>query len=251
MQFFPTTLRHSMLAGGLLTLTLTSDHASADTTLRYDGAGLSSFSISADALRSEQGEHSMLYRNDEDAMYVIDHKRRQYTRMGAAEIEQLGATVRDAMAQMEQALANVPPAQRQMVEQMMAKQRGGALMPKIEMVELGPAEAAGHSCMRFETRVNGRASQRSCAVEPAALDLGEAEAATLRRFQAHMSAMAQSMGDALGGGALNLPEGAWIPVELEDLDGKQDATLVEVRRGQGDYALPAGYQEKKLELPGR
>ena len=221
-----------------------------DTTLRYEGAGLSNFSISANALRSDQGDHAMLYRSDEDAMYMIDHERREYTRMGAAEIERLGATVRDAMAQMEQALANVPPAQRQMVEQMMAKQMGGALMPTIEMIELGGSEAAGYACRRFETRVNGRASQRSCAVEPAALDLGSAEAATLSRFQAHMSAMARSMGDALGGSALNLPEGAWVPVQLEDLDGGQNAILAEVLRGQGDYALPDGYREKKLELPG-
>jgi hypothetical protein len=223
----------------------------ADTTLRYDGAGLSRLSISASALRSDQGSHSMLYRSDEDTMYMIDHRQREYTPMGAAEIEQLGATVRDAMAQMEQALANVPPAQRQMVEQMMAKQMGGALMPKIEMVELGTGEAAGHACQRFETRINGRPSQRSCVVEPAALDLGAAEAETLRRFQAHMRAMAEGLGDALGGNTLNLPDGAWIPVQLEDLEGNQDATLVEVQRAMGDYALPEGYKAQKLQLPGR
>ncbi len=251
MRIFSTPLTGTLLAGSLLVLILGSSPTRADTTLRYEGAGLSSLSISADALRSDQGGHSMIYRSDEDAMYAIDHRRREYTRMGAAEIEQLGATVRDAMAQMEQALANVPPAQRQMVEQMMAKQMGGALVPKIEMVELGSDVAAGYACQRFETRVNGRASQRYCAITPAELKLDAAEADTLRRFQAHMSAMAKGLGDALGGNALNLPEGAWVPVELEDLDGNLDATLVEVLRGQGDYSLPDGYKQKKLEMPGR
>lgn len=245
MRVLPTRLI-TLLAGACCAAT-----ALADTTLRYEGTGLTTFSISAGALRTNQGHNSMLYRSDEDAMYMIDHQRREYRRMGAAEIEQLGATVRDAMAQMEQALANVPPAQREMVEQMMAKQMGGALLPKIEMVELGSDVAGGYACQRFETRVNGRASQRYCAIEPATLKLDAAETETLGRFQAHMRAMAEGLGDALGGNALNLPEGAWIPVELEDLEGNMDATLVEVLRGQGDYALPDGYELKTLELPGR
>ncbi len=222
-------------------------------TLHYDGAGMSQFAVSANALRGDQGDTSVLYRADEDVLYVIDNVKREYTRMGAQEIAQLTETMQGAMRQMEQAMAQIPPEQRQMVESMMRKQMGGAVLPQIELVAIGSSSAGGYDCQQYETRINGRATQRSCVVDPQTLGLSGAEAATIAAFQQRMSALAKGMGEAIGSSGFAFPEGAMVPVQLEDLNGDDDALLSSVSSGadEASFELPSGYRERKLELPGR
>ena len=77
------------------------------------------------------GSGGMIFRGADKTMLMIDNKRKQYVEMDEATITKLSNQMNQAMAQMNEALKNVPPAQRAMMENMM-KERMGALMPKAE-----------------------------------------------------------------------------------------------------------------------
>ena len=87
--------------------------------------------IEGDRMRSDnQGEDgkmatTMIFLGETDEMYMIDHKKKTYLVMDRETIEALGKQMSEAMQQMEAALAQVPPGQREMMERMMKGKMGG------------------------------------------------------------------------------------------------------------------------------
>jgi hypothetical protein len=83
--------------------------------------------IEGDRMRSDtQGEDgktaaSTIFVGKTDKMYMIDHEKRTYLVMDRESIEALGKQMSEVMKQMETALAQVPPGQREMMERMMKK----------------------------------------------------------------------------------------------------------------------------------
>jgi hypothetical protein len=96
----------------------------------------------------------MVYRGDRREMVWIDHDRKAYYVIDEEKMKELAAQVNEAMAMMEQALANVPESQRAMVEEMMKKkmpQTEAPERPKSELRNTGDrAEQAGYPCVRYE-----------------------------------------------------------------------------------------------------
>ena len=87
--------------------------------------------IEGNRMRADSGtETSMIFFGDTDEMYIIDHNKKTYVVMDRETIEAMGAKMSEAMKQMEEALANVPPEQREMMEKMMKGKMKG--MPSSE-----------------------------------------------------------------------------------------------------------------------
>jgi hypothetical protein len=67
-----------------------------------------------------QGQRSsLIYRGDRQVMFAIDHDSRQVMEIDKDSLRQLGSQMSQAMKEMEKQMANLPPEQREMVEQMM------------------------------------------------------------------------------------------------------------------------------------
>jgi hypothetical protein len=76
------------------------------------------------------GDGEMIYRGDRREMIWVDHDRKSYFVIDEETMKAFSAQINEAMEMMEQALANVPEAQRPMIEEMMKKK-----MPQTQKVE--------------------------------------------------------------------------------------------------------------------
>lgn len=114
------------------------------------------------SMSSEKGreDQDMIFRNQSREMVVVDNSQRTYTVLDMETIKSMAGTVNSAMAQMEEALKNVPEAQRAMMEKMLKKR-----MPQAQTVEIPEikvrktskkANKAGYACVRYDVLENGK-----------------------------------------------------------------------------------------------
>lgn len=105
-------------------------------------------------------EGEMIFRGDRREMIAIDHERRSYTVIDQETLESLMGQMSEAMRQMEEAMKNVPPEQRAMVEEMMRGRMGGAApggTPPSELRNTGDrANQHGYPSRRYEVVREGR-----------------------------------------------------------------------------------------------
>lgn len=80
-----------------------------------------------------ENEGEMIYDGSDQSMLIVDHKRKSYMKLDKKTIDDLAAQLKGAMAQMEEQLANMPPAQRKMMEKMMKDRMPKAAEPKAEL----------------------------------------------------------------------------------------------------------------------
>lgn len=112
------------------------------------------------ASTGEPSESDMIYRGDRREMVFVDHEDKSFHVMDEETIGRLAGQVNQAMAQMQEALKDVPAEQRAMLEQMM-KQRMPEQAPparsKRELRKAGDrAEKAGYPCVKYELLDAGR-----------------------------------------------------------------------------------------------
>lgn len=79
------------------------------------------------------GGSEMIYNGDRQEMLIVNHDRKSYFQLDKKSVEEMAAKVNDAMAQMEAQLAKMPPAQRQMMENMMKDKMPAAVSEKPEL----------------------------------------------------------------------------------------------------------------------
>jgi len=64
----------------------------------------------------------LIYRGDNNEMIMLDHFQGSYIKIDQAQMNAIAGKVSTAMSQMQEALADMPPEQRAMAEQMMQRQ---------------------------------------------------------------------------------------------------------------------------------
>ena len=184
---------------------------------------------------------------------VLDHARRTYTRLTRADVDQLSQMLDGMMKQMEQAMAGMPP---QMQERMKGLMGAGA--GSVEIVDTGQSgTVAGRSCRIFQTKVMGKVSNETCMADPSAIELPPSDRATV----AAAMAWGKEIGDKLMKGPLAsvgtaLPfRGGLVPLRSTTLgaDGSRSTSeftgVTNTAASPESFAVPAGYTEKKIELP--
>jgi hypothetical protein len=122
-------LNSALSAGVVYTLSskdLQKAENSGDMTVSVDGKNLK-----MEFADGAKGNGSMVFLGNENSVMMIDHERKQFFLMDEATLNQLGNQMSQAMVQMNEALKNVPPEQRAMMENMM-KQRMGSMMPQAQ-----------------------------------------------------------------------------------------------------------------------
>ena len=108
----------------------------------------------------ENGNGEMIYHGDRKEMVWIDHDQKTYFVIFYSTMRELAKQINEAMAMMEQALANVPESQRSMVEEMMRKpmpQAQKTERPKTELRMTGEtAQHNGYPCVKYEVVREGQ-----------------------------------------------------------------------------------------------
>ena len=184
---------------------------------------------------------------------VLDHARKTYTRLTRADIDQLSQTLEGMMKQMEQAMASMPA---QMQERMKGLMGAGA--GSVELVDTGQSgTVAGRSCRVFQTRMMGKLAGESCLADPSVIELPASDRATV----AAAIAWGKEIGEKLMKGPLAsvgtaVPfRGGLVPLRSTTVgsDGSRSTSeftgVTNTAASPELFAVPAGYTEKKLELP--
>ncbi|MGA9342710.1 MAG: DUF4412 domain-containing protein [Rhodanobacteraceae bacterium] len=236
--------------------------ARADVRLDYhatsDDAPLTRLEISGPLMRSDSGEQSVIVDTAKNEFLTIDRANKEFTRIDIAEMEKLAGAASAAMQQAQAMLKNLPPEQREMIEERMGGHLPGmAPKTKVTMTATGKHDTvAGHPCKVFAMQVNGSHDQDVCLASANEIGLGATDQKTLHDAFAFFKRMAQKF--SAGTSGIDLPfdqlgEGL-VPVKLVVYDnGKTESTsalksIGTVPLPASDFMPPSGFREKKMDL---
>ncbi|MGI9264750.1 MAG: DUF4412 domain-containing protein [Gammaproteobacteria bacterium] len=220
-------------------------------TIRMDqgdtGAGVGDSAIESD--------NSMLFLGTE--FVYINHKDRSYIVMDEAMLDKVSAQISDAMKEMEAQLANMPPEQRAMVEQMMKGRMQGMMdqndesepPPRVE--EIGSAKWNSYKCREYAVFEGEQKVQEVCAAKLDDVDGGDEVMEAFVTMAAYIKKMTESMpmmnNDGLNPGEL-MEQIDGFPVHTVDyLNGQVVSemsldSVIEQDLDPDMFTVPKGYR---------
>jgi hypothetical protein len=197
----------------------------------------------------------VIFNGATEVLYVIDPAAQTYMEVTRADAEKMGALMSGAMAALQQQLASMPPAQREMMEQKLGAMMGGAVsVARPEYKKVGTSQALGHSCDRYDGYTSGKKTSEICTIAPETLGFSLGDFAVLGKISDFVRRILPQMGDQIVG--VGTPELGYsgVPVRTATTDPRSGRTVTlqvtEARRATFDDAIfqvPAGY--KKTALP--
>jgi hypothetical protein len=169
---------------------------------------------------------------------VLDHEAKSYIVMDEAMLDEFAARISDAMQQIETQLANLPPEQRAVAEQMRVQQDAPAPAPRIEAV--GTSQWQDQSCTQYAVYEGGEKTQLVCA---AALDHIEGSDEMMQAFR-QMADYVKKMTESLPMST----ESSMNPGELmEQMDGFPVHRIAYVNGEVVEEDLLESLAEKELD----
>ncbi len=215
----------------------------------------------------EDDTGTMVFNGTRNEMTAIDHSSKQYFIIDETALQGMANQMGDAMRQMQAALADLPPEQRAMAEQMM-KQRMGAMgasmeeAPKPEIVRTGDDESVnGYDCEIYEVREAGQRTNELCVASWGDIEGGEEFAGGMKRMAGFFEKIQETFAEAganVMGGSDN------VLAHLEEMDGfpvrartyeegtlVDETTIVSSESRSLDNALfapPADYSQQSMGL---
>ncbi|MCI5064307.1 DUF4412 domain-containing protein [bacterium] len=140
--------------------------------------------VKKNSLRMAQGEGAgsssevMIYEGDAEKLITVNEKQKEYIEITQADMKKLASKMNDAMKQLEEQMANVPPQQRAMMEQMMAGMMGKVKQPKApapaKVRKTGDsATISGYHCDKYEVTREGKKTREYWVTSAGALTGGE------------------------------------------------------------------------------
>lgn len=230
------------------------------------GEALESIQIRDGWIRMDQAGETQwtLFDSSEQAMYMIDDTRREYYRLDAEVLSRLGDLGSMIDRQMEEALADVPPAQREQMRQMMQGMMSGAMeqarasMPEQTVRQTGVTRSvAGYNCEVAEILIDGRRVMETCGVAAEALSLPADDLATIRALQQFAAELAAQVEHFLGEGFMDLGELGLdqFPVETRQYDNDDKVTVTRLDSVDTNtldaslFRIPDDYRQQEIEQP--
>ena len=198
----------------------------------------------------------MIFDASKQVMWMISPAENTYREMDKAQIDAMGQQMSKAMEQMQAQMANMPPEQRKMMEDMMKGKMGAmggaSAKPTISLKELGSEKVGSYNTTHYEMLTNGERTQEIWA---APFDQAKLSPADFKTFQ-DMSKFFESI-------TRNVPSGSYSFSSMEQLKGfpvktvqynggkpSHEWSMVSVEQKSIDgslFTLPAGV--KKAEMP--
>ena len=126
------------------------------------GAGTSTSYYSSEKMRTGDAATETIVEYAAGKIVSIDHKKKEYSEITLAEMEAAlkaaSAKMEEANAQMQQQMANMPPAVREKMEQMM-----GGVASSVTVTKGGTRQVAGYSCQDYTVAMGQTMTSKVCA----------------------------------------------------------------------------------------
>ena len=210
---------------------------------------------------NSNSEMTMIFRDEQ--MLMLNHQEKTYVVMDEAMFDQINAQMSDAMKQMEAQLANVPPEQRAMMEQMMKGHMETLapvpqqVAPALRIDAIGSGDWASYSCTLYAVHDEREKVQEICA---ASMDQIEGSGEVVGAFSKMAEFMNMLMASVPGAYAAGM---AGNPTEMMDrIDGfpvhtlhfvngklRQEVSLESVTAQElepGLFSPPGDYKRQEL-----
>jgi len=206
---------------------------------------------------ASSAEGGTIFKND--VLYTLDHDKKTYTMIDRATMKQMAVKMNEAMAQVEDQLANMPPEQREMVERMMGRSGEGA-RAKPQYTKTARTETvAGKKCRLWEGARDERKFVEYCVVPFDSIDGGQEVMAAMKNMMGLMEELYEAMNDSGVKDALFTNEWEGVkaidgyPVLIRTFENGQPASedLLKSARSAAvpasQFEVPAGYKQEKME----
>jgi len=229
--------------------------AMADTTLIYssdqgDSGDTNKMFIHDDAIRSSgHGNIYMIYRADEDILYVVNSQKKSYAALDQERIREMGQRLQAIRNKMRQKMKKMPEKQRGRMEKSLSP-----LLDKPEKATYSPTgntdEVAGYSCREGVVKRGGKVAVRLCVADPDDLDMSNGDYETLSglfRFMGKMSNAIHSKDTMPDFSSIH-----GVPVRWDSVGDGQTSILQSVSHADipaEKFEVPAGYTERKPPSP--
>lgn len=212
-------------------------------------------------------ENSMIYRGDRDLMIIVDHDDDSYMVMDKETMEKLSDKLNSAMAQMEQAMKNVPPEQREMMKKMMKDKMpnmGNTNYVEPVLKKSGSGNVNGYSCTKYDVYKGNEKVRQHCITNWSNIKGGSEISSVMLEMSEFMDDMTKTFSQNSG------PFGSTVQFErnvfnqLKEMNGFPVRT-VELDKGSIEaesvfkssktttvdpsvFEAPSGYKRQNIEL---
>lgn len=189
----------------------------------------------------------------------VDHREKSYIVMDEATLSEVSAKISDAMKEMEAQLANMPPEQRAMVEQMMkGRMKGvmgqqGASSPEPRIESLGSAKWQSYTCREYAVFEGPQKTQQVCAAKLDDISGADEVMEAFVGMAAYIKKLTESMpmisNDGLNPGEL-MEQIDGFPVHTIDYENGKVLremsldSVTEQELGKDLFAAPKGYRRQ-------
>lgn len=230
--------------------------AQADVVLEYQqGQSSHRIVVAGEKVRmdSPKGDGYMIYDAAKSAMYMVTPRRKEYMVMDAQAMEKMSGMMNAAMQQMEAQLAQLPPAQREQMRQMMGGMMG--MQKKPVQVEMNATGEQGRGklgrCEWYQMKVNGKPVQTACLADADAVGVPADDLAALQGMFAFLKEMLSKVpmikAEDMAVGVFDEDK---LPIIHRNRMGQNDGELVKVSQGEVDaglFVIPAGYRQRTMD----
>ena len=186
-----------------------------------------------------------------NVMRIINPAQMTYSEITKADVDRLSAQMQGAMAQLQDALKNVPEAQRAQMEAMMRGRGLGAAAPaKPEYRKTGTDKVGKWTCDKYEGYQNGQKTSDICTVDPKALGFTVADFDVTKQLASFFQALVpQNAGQIFAIGQADQQGFSGVPVRrtVTILGVENTTELSDVSRQnfpESSYAVPAGFKKE-------
>lgn len=147
--------------------------------------------IDAHRMRMESGggpagTQVFVFDGTRQVMLMINDTNKTYSEITKADIDAVSGQVSAAMAQMQEAMKNMPPERRAQMEAMMKGRMGGAaaaaLPSKPQYKKTGTGTVGKWTCDKYEGYTDGQKTSELCTVDPKVLGLDLADTSVTKDF---------------------------------------------------------------------
>ena len=150
--------------------------------------------IEPDRLRMSSPENDMIYRGDQNKVWIVRPEDKAYIELTPESMSQMKAQMDQRMAMMQQQMASMPPEQRKQMEAMMASRGMGpsapATGPQITYEKAGePKKVGDYSCTPFKVTMSAGPTSEFCMAKLSDIGLSRDDLKSFVAFGAFMGQM--------------------------------------------------------------
>lgn len=204
---------------------------------------------------------SMIYRGDREEMILLHHAKSEATIIDKETMEKIGAQLRQALEQMEQAMANVPAEQRAMMQGMMKGKMGGMMVEPPPPTDVRKTSETGttngYSWVKYDVYQEGDKIQELLVTDWSNLEIDASAFDVFKEMAAFFEDLGKSFGASMAAQTNNpfeqMNKLGGFPVVTREFEAGVLSSTVELKSvttGTAEAGLfeNPGYKVNKIEM---